>query len=86
MFRVQTQHRDHDEVPNSTQGREEMRIAAQVENQHHEDDDHTISAMELPPLEQAMSMVGIFLNSYNSVLPLFHADTLLHLISKCYAQ
>lgn len=66
----------------------EERIAAQAEDQHHdyEDDDHTISAMELPPLEQAMAMVGIFLNSYNSVLPLFHADTLLRLIGECYAQ
>ncbi|BCS29248.1 uncharacterized protein APUU_70818A [Aspergillus puulaauensis] len=64
----------------------EERIAAQVEDQHHEDDDHTISAMELPPLEQAMAMVGIFLNSYNAVLPLFHADTLLRLIGECYAQ
>ncbi|OJJ06476.1 hypothetical protein ASPVEDRAFT_87774 [Aspergillus versicolor CBS 583.65] len=72
------------QTQNGGQGLEQTRITAQVED-HHEDD-HTISAMELPPLEQAMAMVGIFLNSNNSVLPLFHADTLLCLVGKCYAQ
>ncbi|CRG86211.1 hypothetical protein PISL3812_03214 [Talaromyces islandicus] len=42
--------------------------------------------MKLPPLQQAMAMVGIFLNTYNSVLPLFHADTLLRLVGECYAR
>lgn len=42
--------------------------------------------MKLPPLHQAMAMVGIYLNTYNSVLPLFHADTLLRLVGECYAR
>ena len=33
-----------------------------------------------------MALVGIFLNTYNSVLPLFHADTLLRLVGECYAR
>ncbi|KAK0113974.1 hypothetical protein ONS95_014217 [Cadophora gregata] len=33
-----------------------------------------------------MSMLGIFINSFNSVLPLFHADTLLSLVGECYAH
>ncbi|PCG97444.1 Transcription factor [Penicillium occitanis (nom. inval.)] len=32
-----------------------------------------------------MAMVGVFLNTLNSVLPLFHADTLLRLVGECYA-
>ena len=46
----------------------------------------TIGSMKLPPLQQAMAMVGIYLNTYNSVLPLFHADTLLRLVGECYAH
>ncbi len=30
-------------------------------------------------------MIGIFLNTVNSVLPLFHADALLRLVGECYA-
>ncbi|KAE8414620.1 fungal-specific transcription factor domain-containing protein [Aspergillus pseudocaelatus] len=42
--------------------------------------------MKLPPLQLAMTMVGIYLNTWNSVLPLFHADTLLRLVGECYAR
>ncbi|KAF9888292.1 hypothetical protein FE257_008862 [Aspergillus nanangensis] len=42
--------------------------------------------MKLAPLQKAMAMVGIFLDTYNSVLPLFHADTLLRLVGECYAR
>ncbi|KAM0215362.1 hypothetical protein ACHAQI_003151 [Fusarium lateritium] len=41
--------------------------------------------MKLPPLQQTMHMVGIFLNTVNSVLPLFHSDSLLRLIGETYA-
>lgn len=41
--------------------------------------------MTLPPLQESLAMVGIFLNTFNSVLPLFHADTLLRLVGECYA-
>ncbi|RDW93678.1 Fungal transcription factor regulatory middle homology region [Aspergillus mulundensis] len=42
-------------------------------------------AMKLPPLQEAMALVGIFLRTCNSVLPLFHTDTLLRMVGKCYA-
>ncbi|KAM0231268.1 hypothetical protein ACHAPO_008648 [Fusarium lateritium] len=41
--------------------------------------------MKLPPLEQTMYMTGIFLNTFNLVLPLFHPDSLLRLIGETYA-
>ncbi|KAJ4259543.1 hypothetical protein NW762_007472 [Fusarium torreyae] len=48
-------------------------------------DDYTIKSMKLPPLQQTMYMVGIYLNTFNSLLPLFHADTLLRLVGETYA-
>lgn len=57
---------------------------AQVEEQPL-DNHHAIGSMELPPLKEAMEMVGIFLNTINSVLPLFHADSLLRMVGECYA-
>ncbi|KJK65732.1 fungal transcription factor regulatory middle homology region [Aspergillus parasiticus SU-1] len=88
--RLQTQlaqNQYQDQAPHATQEPVRTTIAAHVEDQHiDEDGDHTISSMKLPPLHQAMAMVGIYLNTYNSVLPLFHADTLLRLVGECYAR
>ncbi|KAE8336577.1 hypothetical protein BDV24DRAFT_178457 [Aspergillus arachidicola] len=76
-----------DQAPHATQEPVRTTIAAHVADQHiDENGDHTISSMKLPPLHQAMAMVGIYLNTYNSVLPLFHADTLLRLVGECYAR
>lgn len=83
---LQAQNRDQGQAQNLAEGFEETTIAANVEDQHPDDDDHTISPMKLPPLRQAMAMIGIFLNTFNLVLPLFHADTLLRLVGECYAQ
>jgi hypothetical protein len=41
--------------------------------------------MSLPPLEHVLPIVGHFLEGFNAVLPLFHADTLLHLIHRFYS-
>jgi hypothetical protein len=42
-------------------------------------------SLKLPPLQQTMHMMGIYLNTINSVLPLFHPDTLLRLVGETYA-
>ncbi|KFX86069.1 hypothetical protein V490_09245 [Pseudogymnoascus sp. VKM F-3557] len=80
------QNRDQGQAQNPAQGLRETTILAHIEDQHPEDDDHIISSMKLPPLGQAMAMIGIFLNTSNLVLPLFHADTLLRLVGECYAH
>ena len=56
-----------------------------IEDQPVDDHDHPIGLMKLPPLQEAMAVVGIFLNTLDSVLPLFHADTLLCMVGECYA-
>jgi hypothetical protein len=50
-----------------------------------EDDNNPIKSMVLPPLEQVMPIVQTFLRDFNSVLPLFHADSLLRLVHDCYS-
>ncbi|KAM0541556.1 hypothetical protein ACHAO7_010448 [Fusarium culmorum] len=42
-------------------------------------------SMKLPPLQQTMHMTGIFLNTFNSMMPLFNPDSLLRLIGETYA-
>lgn len=42
--------------------------------------------MILPPLQQALPMVEMFLNKLNSVLPLFHAGTFLRMVGECYSR
>lgn len=49
------------------------------------DDYESTTPMGLPPLEQAMSLLGVFLTNFNSVLPLFNDDALLRLFGECYA-
>lgn len=39
----------------------------------------------LPPLQQVLPIVQIFLDKFNSVLPLFHAQTLLRLVHEFYS-
>ncbi|KAH7245307.1 fungal-specific transcription factor domain-containing protein [Fusarium tricinctum] len=46
---------------------------------------NAVPLMKLPPLQQTMHMVGTFLNTVNSVLPLFHPDSLLRLVGETYA-
>ncbi|KAF4998692.1 hypothetical protein FGRMN_3018 [Fusarium graminum] len=46
---------------------------------------NTVTLMKLPPLQQTMHMIGTFLNTFNSVLPLFHPDSLLRLVGETYA-
>jgi hypothetical protein len=50
-----------------------------------EDDKHSPEAMVLPPLEHILPIIQIYLENFNSVLPLFHADTLLQLVHDCYS-
>jgi len=49
-----------------------------VQNQRHN------MSMALPSLEHVLPIVKVFLKSFNAVLPLFHDDTLLHLIQSFY--
>ncbi|KNG86963.1 hypothetical protein ANOM_004185 [Aspergillus nomiae NRRL 13137] len=79
------QNRDQHQAQNLTRGLEETIIGMHVDDEHYENNDQTVSSMQLPPLQQAMAMIGIFLNTFNAVLPLFHADTLLCLVGECYA-
>ncbi|KIW06828.1 uncharacterized protein PV09_02508 [Verruconis gallopava] len=41
-------------------------------------------SMTLPPLQQVLPIVQIYLDGFNSVLPLFHAETLLQLVHDWY--
>ncbi|KFY17596.1 hypothetical protein V492_00538 [Pseudogymnoascus sp. VKM F-4246] len=49
------------------------------------DDKNSPKSMVLPPLEQVLPIVQLYLQDFNSVLPLFHADTLLRLVHDCYS-
>ncbi|KFX92710.1 hypothetical protein O988_07158 [Pseudogymnoascus sp. VKM F-3808] len=50
-----------------------------------EDDRNSPRLMVLPPLEQVLPIIQSYLQDFNSVLPLFHADTLLRLVHDCYS-
>lgn len=41
-------------------------------------------SLDLPPLRQVLPVVHLFLEKFNTVLPLFHAETLLGLVHSCY--
>ncbi|KAB8259451.1 fungal-specific transcription factor domain-containing protein [Aspergillus pseudonomiae] len=81
----EAQNQDLHQARNLTRGLEETIRATRIEDQHYDDNEQTVSSMKLPPLQQAMAMIGIFLNTFNAVLPLFHTDTLLCLVGECYA-
>jgi hypothetical protein len=49
-----------------------------------EDDNNSPKSMLLPPLQQALPIIQIYLQGFNSVLPLFHAETLLQLVHDCH--
>lgn len=42
--------------------------------------DNPTKSMDLPPLKHVLSLVNVFLEKFNTVLPLFHAETLLRLV------
>lgn len=46
--------------------------------------DHRISTMYFPPLEHILPVIHIFLEHFNTMLPLFHSDTLLHMVHNYY--
>jgi hypothetical protein len=50
-----------------------------------EDDIYSPKPMVLPSLEQALPVIHAYLQDFNSVLPLFDADTLLRLVHDCYS-
>ena len=50
-----------------------------------EDNNNSPKSMVLPPLEQVLPIIQIYLQGFNSVLPLFRADTLLRLVHDCYS-
>ncbi|KAH7120847.1 fungal-specific transcription factor domain-containing protein [Dendryphion nanum] len=76
-----------DEVEPSVQHEEASAITTVMPLQitRSEDDNNSPKSMVLPPLEQVMPIVQIYLQDFNSVLPLFHADTLLGLVHDCYS-
>ncbi|KAK9323870.1 fungal-specific transcription factor domain-protein [Lipomyces orientalis] len=74
-----------DQVQDRTQNARQTMTAARFEEESVDGHDNVINSMRLPPLEQALPMLGVFLNNLNSLLPLFHADTLLGLVFECYA-
>jgi hypothetical protein len=49
-----------------------------------EDDNHSPKPMVLPSLEEILPIIKTYLQDFNSVLPLFHADTLLRSVHDCY--
>ncbi|KAH7383063.1 fungal-specific transcription factor domain-containing protein [Cadophora sp. MPI-SDFR-AT-0126] len=60
-------------------------VAVLLRDRLSEDLANPTNSLELPPLQHTLGMLGIFLNSFNSILPLFHGDTLLSLVGECYA-
>lgn len=67
---------------------EEARVTAPVfpsDITRSEDEDVSPRSMVLPPLDQVLPVIHSFLQDFNSVLPLFHADTLLRLVHACYS-
>ncbi|KAF2011116.1 hypothetical protein BU24DRAFT_355113 [Aaosphaeria arxii CBS 175.79] len=50
-----------------------------------EDDNDSPKLLVLPHLEQILPVIQIYLRDFNSVLPLFHPDTLLRLVHDCYS-
>ncbi|RBR09327.1 uncharacterized protein FIESC28_09935 [Fusarium coffeatum] len=49
------------------------------------DVNNTSGSMKLPALQQTMHMIGIYLNTFNSMMPLFDPDSLLQLVGETYA-
>lgn len=43
-----------------------------------------VSRLDLPPFAQTSSLVNLFLDQFNAVLPLFHAETLLRMVNLTY--
>ncbi|KAJ3546382.1 hypothetical protein NM208_g2025 [Fusarium decemcellulare] len=80
LRRVQERMQDHPQDP-----KQPHVTIGRLEDGPASDEDDAIGSMALPPLQQALPMVHSFLNNFNSVLPLFHADTLLGLVGECYA-
>jgi hypothetical protein len=56
-----------------------------LETPRSEADHNYLKLMVLPPLEQVMPIIQIYLQDFNSVLPLFHADTFLRLVHDYYS-
>ena len=54
------------------------------ENKNTDHNDSSPRSMDLPPLQQVLPVVHVFLEKFNAVLPLFHAGTLLRLIHDFY--
>ncbi|KIX02995.1 uncharacterized protein Z518_06545 [Rhinocladiella mackenziei CBS 650.93] len=49
-----------------------------------EHEESSPGSMALPPLQQVLSVIQVYLRGFNSVLPLFHAETLLQLVHDYY--
>ncbi|KAF2435307.1 hypothetical protein EJ08DRAFT_580643 [Tothia fuscella] len=63
----------------------ERTIATPLENSTIRDDNNTSKALLLPPQEHVLPVIQTYLREFNTVLPLFHADTLLRLVHDCYS-
>ncbi|VUC37069.1 unnamed protein product [Clonostachys rosea] len=79
------QHKEQAAPPNSGQNIPTAEVGATPVEYEPADDYESTTPMGLPPLEQAMSLLGIFLTNFNSILPLFNDDALLRLFGECYA-
>jgi hypothetical protein len=57
-----------------------------LENLSVDNDENENNAMRLPPIGQALPIIEFFLENFNSVLPLFHAETFLRQVIECYSH
>lgn len=48
------------------------------------DYNRSLRALDLPPLQQILPVVHLYLENFNTVFPLFHAETLLRLLHNTY--
>jgi len=63
----------------------EISTAISLNITRNEVDNASPKSLILPPLEQVLPVVQTYLQDFNSVLPLFHADTLLRLTHNFYS-
>ncbi|RMZ83010.1 hypothetical protein DV737_g1768, partial [Chaetothyriales sp. CBS 132003] len=61
-----------------------MPTIATGEGRNVDDYDSSPKYMELPPFQQVLPLVHIYLEKFNTVLPLFNAETLLRLVHHTY--
>ncbi|RFU80063.1 short-chain dehydrogenase [Trichoderma arundinaceum] len=66
------------------EGATEITTTTLSTNIANEDDNASSKSMILPPREQVLAAIQSYLEDFNTVLPLFDAKALLHLVHNCY--